>query len=39
MVNTEILAISAIFLGGFFVGFKVKEAIYSIKEYVVKRRN
>lgn len=39
MINTEILAITAIFGGGFYIGFKVKEGIYSLREYLKNNKN
>ena len=38
MINTEYLAISAIFLGGFYLGFKVKGVALALKEYLKERR-
>ncbi len=38
MVNTEILAITAIFVTGLYVGFKVREASYNLRNYLIKRR-
>lgn len=38
MINTEILAITAIFTAGFYIGFKIKEGLYNLKEYLIKRR-
>jgi hypothetical protein len=34
MINTEILAITAIFLSGFYVGYKIKEGFIKLKEYL-----
>ena len=39
MINTEILAISAIFISGFYIGYKLKGATYKVKEYFMHRRN
>ncbi len=33
MVFTEILALSAIFFGGFFFGIKISNMLQSLKEY------
>lgn len=38
MINSEYLAISAIFFGGFYIGFKVKEGVYFIKDYLSKEK-
>jgi len=38
MINTEILAISAIFISGLYVGYKLKGAIYKLKEHFMNRR-
>ena len=38
MINTEILAISAIFITGLYVGYKLKGAIYKVSEYYMNRR-
>lgn len=34
MINSEYLAIMAIFLTGLYVGIKIKGASYKVKEYV-----
>ncbi len=39
MINTEILAITAIFLGGFYMGLKVKEGLNDLKQYIRNNRN
>lgn len=39
MVSTEYLAISAIFIAGFYFGFKLKEAVYNLRSYVAKRKH
>lgn len=36
-INTEYLAISVIFLGGIYFGFKLKEAFYNLNSYFQKR--
>ena len=38
MINTEYLAISAIFTVGFFIGFKLREATYSFRDYLTKNK-
>jgi hypothetical protein len=38
MVNTELLAVLAIFVTGLYVGFKVREASYNLRNYVIKRK-
>jgi len=38
-INTEYLAIAVIFLGGIYIGFKVKEVFYSLAGYFNQRRN
>lgn len=38
MINAEYLAISAIFIAGLYVGFKLNQALIEIKAYVQKRR-
>lgn len=37
MINTEYLSISVIFLGGMYVGFKIKELLYNLRNYYQKR--
>jgi len=37
MINTEYLAISAILIVGIIVGYKIKEALYNLREYYSKR--
>jgi len=39
MINTEILAITAIFLGGFYIGLKVKEGLNDLKQYIKENKN
>ncbi len=34
MVSSELLAITAIFTTGIFVGFKIREASYNLGKYV-----
>jgi len=38
MINTEILAITAIFTIGFYLGFKLKSGLYNLREYISKRK-
>jgi hypothetical protein len=38
MINTEILAISAIFIGGFYLGYKLKGGVFLLKEYISNRK-
>jgi len=38
MINTEILAITAIFTSGFYVGFKIKQGLYNLNDYIQKRK-
>ncbi len=38
MVLTEYLAISAIFLTGLLIGFKVKTALYDFSNYIAERK-
>lgn len=39
VINTEYLAISVIFLGGMYFGFKLKQGLYNIAGYYQSRRN
>ncbi len=39
MINTEILAIIAIFLAGLYIGLKLKESIENLKEYLRNNKN
>lgn len=39
MINTEYLAITAIFGAGLYVGFKIKEGIYSMRNYLKRKNN
>ncbi len=39
VINTEYLAISVIFLGGMYFGFKLKQGMYNLNNYVNMRRN
>ncbi len=34
MINVEYFAISAIFITGFYIGFKIKEGLYSLRVYI-----
>ncbi len=36
MINAEYLAITAIFVCGLIVGYKVKEALYNLRDYFAK---
>jgi hypothetical protein len=38
VINTEYLAISVIFLGGMYLGFKLKQGLYKLAEYYDARR-
>jgi len=38
MISSEYLAIIAIFLTGLLVGFKVKTALYDLKNYINERK-
>lgn len=36
-MNSEYLAITAIFISGLYVGFKLKDASYKFRNYVVRK--
>jgi len=38
MISTETLAITAIFIAGFYFGYKIKEGVYNLRNYVAKRK-
>ena len=38
MISTETLAITAIFIAGFYFGYKLKEAVYNIRSYFARRK-
>ena len=38
VINTEYLAISVIFFGGMYLGFKLKQGLYNISKYYEARR-
>ncbi len=38
VINTEYLAISVIFFGGMYLGFKLKQGLYALSKYYEARR-
>lgn len=37
-INTEYLAIAVIFIGGMYVGFKLRQGLYNLSNYLNSRR-